>query len=139
MKILIAFLILIGVGDRARAVQHTNASPVAVMVPGSTTCTKVAISGTTPTEVSGNTAVLSTSAQVIALKVSNIDTSADLSCSHNSAVTVAGGSTPGDLIAHASAAPWNWLSWAISAAQPWYCLSSAGGGSNAIVCLTTAK
>lgn len=122
------------VGDVSSAQQITNAQAVKVIVPYFTQCTKQTISPTTPTEITGNTSILSTTFGATAVQIFNLDTAATLFCSHDSAVA-ASGSHQGVSIAPAASAPFNWLSWGISTMQGWYCLSSSGSVS-AMVCLT---
>lgn len=123
---------------RAGAVtQHSNSTPVSIIVPGNTTCSKQTIAATAG-DVTGNTAVASTSAYIIAVKVTNLDASADIYCSDSSSVAASGSGQGDGPIAHTAAAPFNFLSWGISSLQKWYCISSSGSVS-AIVCLTSAK
>lgn len=99
------------------------------------TCTQVSISNSTPTEITGN--LVQPYPRVYAVKVSNLDTAANLCCSQDASVSCTSGTHHGELVAPASAPPYNWLGWVIGVNQPWYCISnSAGGATNAQVCLS---
>lgn len=100
-------------------------------------CTQVAISSSTPTELTGN--LNNQRAFVWAIKVSNLDTAANLCCSQDPSVSCSAGSHHGEIIAASSSgAPYNFLSWIINYIQPWYCKNSSGTAStNAQVCLTS--
>lgn len=105
-----------------------------------TNCTLVSISSVTPTELTNNIStntVTNGPNSVWAVKVANEDTTSDIACSQSVRVSTSGVNA-GDIVAHASAPPWNWLSWIINQAKDWYCISgnSSAGSSNAIVCTT---
>lgn len=97
-------------------------------------CTQVTISNSTPTELTGN--LSNPRAFVWAVKVSNLDSTANLCCNQDPAVSCSIGAHHGEVIAPVSAAPFNFLAWVINTTQPWYCLSSGAGSTNAQVCLT---
>lgn len=103
-----------------------------------TTCTVVTVSTSIPTEltynVSTNTAT-NAPGSVWAVKVTNLDTTADLFSSQDPAVA-ASGAHLGEQIAHATNAPWNWLSWIINSARDWYVLSNGAAATKAEVCVT---
>lgn len=103
-----------------------------------TTCTRVSITTGTPVELTGNISTNTATvapASVWAVKITNLDTTADLFSSQDSAVA-ASGSHLGETIAHATAAPWNWQAWAINSSKDWYVISNGAAATQAEVCLT---
>lgn len=103
-----------------------------------TVCKVVTISNVTPTELTGNISLSPTTvapAAVWAVKITNLDATADLFSSQSATVATSGASQ-GEQIAHASAAPWNWLAWIINSSKDWYAISNGGAPTRAEVCLT---
>lgn len=103
-----------------------------------TTCAPVSISTSVPTEITGNISTAPTTvapASVWAVKVTNLSTSADLWSSEDVAVSTFGAHL-GDQIAHAAAAPWNWLAWIINSSRNWYVISNGASATTAEVCKT---
>lgn len=103
-----------------------------------TTCTVVSISTSVPTELTGNISTnTATNAPTSAwaIKITNLDTSADLFSSQDVAVSTFGAKL-GEQIVHSSAAPWNWLYWIINSSKDWYAISSGAAATKASVCLT---
>lgn len=103
-----------------------------------TTCSVVSISTSIPTEITHNISTNTATtppASVWSVKVVNLDTSADLFSSQD--VAVSSFSThQGDNIAHAAAAPWNWIAWIINSSKNWYVISNGTSATRALVCLT---
>lgn len=132
-KIVFAALALISLCGSSKAAQPTiSAQPVKVIVPTQTTCSSMTIT-TTPTEVTGNTTVISTTYGAFAVKVTNMDSSKNVCCSHSASVSCSG-NLIGDVIAPTGAPPYYWSSWGISSMEPWYCVSS-GANTSINVCL----
>ena len=98
-------------------------------------CTQVSISTSSPTEWTGNLA--NQRAYVWALKVSNLDATANLCCSQDIAVSCSSGSHHGDVVAPVASPPYNFLSWIMNTIQGWYCISSGAAATNAQVCKTS--
>jgi hypothetical protein len=123
MKTIIALILLVPAIVYAQSQTQT----------GQQTCLKTTISHTTPTELTGNLA--NPRAFTWAVKVTNIDATANLFCSQKSNVATSGANT-GEIIAPASAPPYNFLAWIVNMTQPWYCKSDGVADTSAIVCTT---
>jgi hypothetical protein len=111
-KLFLAFALLFGYQA------HSHAATTIRMK-----CLTISVSSSTVTEMAANTSDAMTSTGTTAIKITNLDTANDIWCSHDSAVAISGTTHLGDQVAHASAAPWNWLSWNIGPEEPFYCLS----------------
>lgn len=132
-KFILALIVMLGFCIPVQAQTLTNAQAVKLIVPYKTTCSSMTI-GTSATEMTGNTAVVSTTAGISALKVSNLSSSASVCCSSaNTVVCTVGSSFYVEPIFPSAAQP-NFLNWAISTSQPWYCAASAAN-SPVSVCL----
>lgn len=126
--------------------------PILLLSPGmahaqaafNTTCKSVSISSysstSIPTELTNNISTnpaTNTPASVWAVKVTNLDTIADLFCSQSISVsTITANSLRGDQVPHGSGPPFNWLSWVINQSKDWYCTNNAAAPTQAEVCLT---
>lgn len=130
-NILLIIAALISLSLPARAQIVVNAQAVKVIVPYQTTCSSVTI-GTTPVEVTGNTAVPSTSYGAYSVKVENLNASNAVFCSQSASVA-SSGNLIGDDVAASAAAPYNFLAWLINPMQSWYCVS-AGANTTIMVC-----
>lgn len=127
-NILIAVVALIGLCPSARAQIASNTTPVSILVHYKTTCSSVTIN-IAATEMTGNTAVASTTAGISALKVSNLSSSASVCCSSaNTVVCTVGSSFYVEPIFPSSAQP-NFDEWGIAVTQPWYCAASSSNTS----------
>ena len=100
-----------------------------------TSCASVSVSTSTPSEITGNTTDISTSSHTWFVTVFNLDTSADLYCSQDSAVA-ASGPHLGVPILHQSASgvPFNFFGWYIGPLEKWYCKSTGASATTAMVC-----
>lgn len=115
----------------AHAATITNAQAVKIVTSYFTDCTKTAISSTTATEISSNTAVVNTTYATSSIAVQNLSATASICCADRANVACSG-ANQGWMIAPSSGQP-NFFSWSISTTQKWYCLASAVSTS-AIVC-----
>ncbi len=128
MKTLLVLVALLGLSISAHAQQLTNAQAVKIVVPYVTQCSTASIS-TTATEVTGNTSAINTTYGASAVKIANQDATNNLCCSENAGVSC----SVADVIAASASAPYNWLSWAVSTTQKWYCVASASTA-KALIC-----
>jgi len=130
----LAILTVLAMSHGAKAQTMTNASPVKLVVPYQTTCSSVTLLSATPVELTGNTSVVTTSAGMSWVKVTNLDATATVFCSHSASVS-ASGSNIGDPVCSTTVNPHNnRQDWRISTSQKWYCVSTVNG-SNIIKCL----
>lgn len=129
---MLAFIALIGLCGPARAQQLTNAQAVKIVVPYKTVCSSVTI-GTTATEITGNTAVVSTTGGISAVAVLNFDTANTVYCSDNSGVASSGNLIGWPIAYTPTTGPRAWQEWGLSTMQPWYCISS-GANTSIQVC-----
>lgn len=124
-KSIFVLLAILGLCVPSRA-QKTNTQAVSLFVQYKTTCSSSTI-GTTATELTGNTTIISTTAGISAIKVSNLSTTATVCCSHaNTVVCTVGNSFYSEPIFPSGGQP-NFLNWGISVLQGWYCAGSAAG------------
>ncbi len=122
-NILMVLGVLLGLCSRSSA-QMTNAQSVKIVVPYLTTCSSQTI-GTSAVEMTGNTAVSSTTAGISAIKISNLSSSATVCCSSSDTVVcTVGSSFYVEPIFPSSSQP-NFNAWGISTAQKWYCAASS--------------
>lgn len=113
----------------------TAARAQTVIVP--TTCLKLAISTSAPTEVTGNASTIATSSAVWSVMVMNLDTSASIFCSNDAAVSSTASSAHYGvpILAQPSASsPFNFMGWVIGMLEPWYCVSAGASSTQAQVC-----
>ncbi len=127
-KTLLAVIALLGLCLPVRAQPLINAQSVKIVVPYKTTCSSTTIN-IAATEMTGNTAVISTTAGISALKVSNLSATATVCCaSANTVICTVGNPFYVEPIFPSSVQP-NFDEWGISAMQPWYCAASSSGTS----------
>lgn len=127
-KTLFVLVGLLGIAAPAKAQPLIATQAVRVIVSYSASCSSVTI-GVTPTEVTGNTTVSSTTAGIHSIAVLNFSTANTVYCSDNSAVTSSGNNIGWPIAYTPVTGPRAWMSWAIHALHPWYCISSAANTS----------
>jgi hypothetical protein len=111
-KLLIAAVVLFVFGGSSARAATTLRQQIRV---------QVAISSTTPTEISGNTSSISTSANVAYIDVENESQTYSIRCSHSTTVLLAGG---GSLIPAQPSGGVSWRSYAIGPQEPFFCLAA---------------
>ena len=100
-----------------------------------TNCNPVTVSTSTPTEMTGNTTNIQTSAAITFVMVINLDTAATLYCNQRANVSSSGANMGVPILAQATAtSPFNFFGWAIGQTEPWYCLSTGASATKAMVC-----
>lgn len=134
MKKILLLIAALGLSISSQAATMTNAQAVKLVIPYQTTCSSMTIS-TTATDVSGNTTSITTTAGISNIAVLNWDTNNIVYCDEMSTVTSSGNAIGWPIAPSAATGPRNWMSWAISTTQQWYCIAS-GANTSIQVCKT---
>lgn len=116
---------------------QSNAQAVKVVVPSLSTTTAITLNTSSPIEVTGNLAYvttlgfpINTGALVYTVTIWNNDTTNDVFCSNDSAVAATGTTHLGVNIKHGSATASNKETFVIQPNEKWFCI--AGGGTPVI-------
>lgn len=123
-------VVLMMIGGAAHATgPMTNAQAVRIVVPYTTHCASVTISNSTPTELTGNTSVSTTTAGISWVSVQNMSTTNTVYCSDNSSVSASGNNIGVIVQKYQLSETENQQDWNISTMQKWYCIASAANTS----------
>lgn len=132
MKKIIVLLGLMLCAVAAKAQPLVNATSVKIIVPYHTSCSSMTFSAT-PTEVTGNTQISSTTAGIYDLTVYTTAAIA-VFCSDNPAVTSSGANIGAPLAGYAGGtALYPSIHFVISPMEKFYCVG-ASGGATVVVC-----
>ncbi len=123
-NIIFVFALMLRISGAAHAQVITNAQPVWSVVKYQTTCSSTTV-GITAADLTSNTTSPANTGGISYIKVTNAHPSATICCGSSSGVTCGtGAATDGEAIAPVSSGQKNFLSWAISLTQKWYCIST---------------
>lgn len=123
-KTIFVLAALLSLAGSARAQVITNAQPVWSVVKYATTCSSTTI-GITASELTSNTTSPANTGGISQIKVTNATLGSTICCGTASTVTCnTGASTDGEAIAPVASGQRNFLSWAISLTQKFYCIAT---------------